>query len=98
MSSFANERKTLKINITLVPHFLLLLPADPHSLFIIPTYLHTLSVKGWVHTPVKVKKKQVHPKKLTFGLILDDSRRNFDVDCSLQSGSCIPKEKELIPC
>jgi hypothetical protein len=75
MSSFANERKTLKINITLVPHFLLLLPADPHSLFIIPAYLHALSVKGWVRTPVKVKKAQVYPKKLTFGLILDVSRR-----------------------
>ena len=77
MSSFAKERKTLKINITLVPHFLLLLPADLHPLFIIPAYLHAVSVKGWVRTPVKVKKAQVYPKKLTFGLILDVSRRTL---------------------
>ena len=75
MSSFANERKTLKINITLVPNFLLLLRAEPHLFFILPAYLHVLSVKGWVRTPVKIKKAQVYTKKLTFGLILDVSRR-----------------------
>ena len=97
MSRFANERKTLKINKTLILHFLSLFPAGPHPLFILPAYLHALYVKGWVRTPVKVKKAQVYSKKTHFGLILDVSRRNFDVDCSLQGGSCIPKEKELIP-
>lgn len=67
MSSFENERKTLKINKALVPHFLSLLPVVPHPLFMLPADLPALSVKGWVRTPVKVKKVQVYSKKLTLG-------------------------------
>ncbi|MDW3502990.1 hypothetical protein NQ272_27945, partial [Escherichia coli] len=65
--SFANERKTLKINKTLVLQFLSLLPACLHPLFILPVYLHALFIKRWVCTPVKVKKAQVYSKKLTLG-------------------------------
>lgn len=50
MSSFRNERKSLKINKALVSHFLLLLPAD----------LPALSLKEWVRTPVKVIKAQFY--------------------------------------
>ena len=67
MSSFGNERKTLKIIKALVPHFLSLLPAVPHPLFILPADLLALSLKDWVWTPVKVKKAQVYSKKLTLG-------------------------------
>ena len=87
----------MKINKALVPHFLSLLPAVPHLLFTKTADLPALSLKVWVRTPVKVKKAQVYSKKTHFGLILDDSRRNFDVDLPLLGGSCIPKEKELIP-
>ena len=67
MSSFENERKSLKINKALVPHFLLLLPAVPHPMVMLPADLPALSLKEWVRTPVKVKKAQVYSKKLTLG-------------------------------
>jgi len=60
MSSFKNERKSLKINKALVPHFLLLLPAVPHPLLMLPADLPALSLKEWVQTPVKVKKVQAY--------------------------------------
>ena len=72
------------------PHFLLLLPMVPHSMFVLLAYLPTLYLKGWVRTLVKVKKAQVYLQKNYLWLILDDSRRFLDVDGSLLGGSCIP--------
>ena len=87
----------LKINKSLVPHFPLLLPAVPHPMFVLPTDLPALYLKGWVRTPVKVKRVQVYLQKTYLWLILDDSRRILDVDGSLLGGSWIPILKELIP-
>ena len=96
MSSFENERKTLKIIKALVPHFLSLLPAIPHPLFMLSVDLPALS-KGVGADPCECQKGASLFLKTHFGLILDDSRRNLDVDGSLLGGSCIPKVKELIP-
>ena len=60
MSSLKNERKSLKINKALVPHFLLLLPTVPHPMVMLPEDLLALSLKELVRTPVKVKKAQVY--------------------------------------
>jgi len=97
MSNFKKRESPLKNNKSLVSHFLLLFPAVPHPLFVLPADLPALSLKGWVRTPVKVKKAQVYLQKTYLWLILDDSRRILDVDGSLLGGSCIPILKELIP-
>jgi len=69
----------LKNNKALVPHFLLMLLAVPHLFFVLPVDLPALSLKGWVRTPVKVKKGQVYLQKTYLWLILDVSRRILDV-------------------
>ena len=56
-----------KGNVTLVPHFLLLLPAGLHVLFKLYAYLYALYVKGRVRTPVKVKRRNLYLKKLILG-------------------------------
>ena len=96
MSSLENGRKSFKKHKTLVPHFLLLLPAVPHSMFMSPANLPALYLKGWVRTPRKVKRCKFNFKKLYLWLILEHSRRFLDVDSSLPDGACIPILKELI--
>jgi len=62
------RERLLKINKALVPHFLSLLPAVLHPLFMLPANLPALSVKVWVRTPMKVKKALVYYKKLSLDL------------------------------
>jgi len=97
MSSFKKERKSFESNKSLVPHFLLLLPAVPHPMFVLPAGLTTQYLKGWVRTPVKVKKAQVYFQKTYLWLILDDYRKFLDVDGLILGGSWIPILKKLIP-
>lgn len=51
----------------MVLHFLLLLSAVLHPKFMLPANLPALYVKGWVWTPVKVKRRKFNFKKLTCG-------------------------------
>lgn len=92
MSSFKNERKTLKINKALVPHF-----CGPAPLVHVICRPARSVSKGVGADPCESQKGASLFLKTHFGLILDDSRRNLDVDGSLLGGSCIPKLKELIP-
>jgi len=97
MSSFKNERKTLKNQYSSGSALSLTVACGPAPLVHVTCGPARSVSKGVGADPCESKKDASLFLKTHFGLILGDSRRNLDVDGSLIGGSCIQKVKELIP-